>query len=315
MPQKIIIDTDPGVDDTMAIYYALESGAFDILGLTTVFGNVETPLATLNALRLLEIAGRTDIPVAQGATRPFAEPYFGAPAHIHGADGQGDLFLPAPSTQAISLSAAQFIVDQIMAQPGEVTLVPLGPLTNIAMALLLEPQIAQAVKQVVLMGGAAFVPGNITPAAEANIFHDAIAAEMVLSAPWDVTMIGLDVTHQVIMSDEELGRYGASAKATSQHISKVLPLYINFTRESRGKPGLYTHDPTTISYLLNPALFEVQPYLVRVETEGFSIGKTWAWPQNVYSPLAAFQVGPEHLVNVVLGADVPAVNAMMLATV
>ena len=165
MTEKIIIDTDPGIDDTLAIFYALESGAFDIVGLTTIFGNVETKLATQNALRLLEIAECTDIPVAQGAVTPLTKPFQGPVPHIHGEDGQGNCQLAPPIGKPIELTAAQFIVEQVMAQPGEITLVPIGPLTNIAVALHLQPEIVNKVKRVVLMGGAALVPGNVNPAA------------------------------------------------------------------------------------------------------------------------------------------------------
>jgi uridine nucleosidase len=179
MPRKVIIDTDPGVDDTMAIYFALKSPELELIGLTTIFGNVTTELATTNALRLMEIAGRTDIPVAKGSDDPIAVPYSGAVPFVHGDDGQGNVHLPPPTTQAVDQSAAQFIVEQIMSQPGEVTLIPVGPLTNIALALRLEPRIAQNVKEVVVMGGNALGPGNASPAAEANIRNDPEAADVV----------------------------------------------------------------------------------------------------------------------------------------
>src|SRR5690349_17950701 len=176
---RIIIDTDPGIDDAMAIFFALNSPEIELIGLTTTFGNGHTDLTTINALRLLEIAGRSDIPVAQGAAQPIASRFDEPGAVVHGDDGQGNLHLPLPSTKAISQSAAEFIVEQIMRAPGEITLVPIGPLTNIALALQLEPRITKAVREVVIMGGNGFCPGNITPAAEANIYHDVEAADMV----------------------------------------------------------------------------------------------------------------------------------------
>jgi purine nucleosidase len=314
MVEKIIIDTDPGVDDTMAIFYALESGRFDLLGLTTVFGNVHTELATINALRLMEVAGRTDIPVIQGAQSPLVHPYHGPVPFIHGADGQGDANFPLPKTRPLEGTAAQFIVEQVRAQPGEITLVPIGPLTNIALALRLRPQIADEVKQVVLMGGAALVPGNVNPAAEANIFNDAEAAEIVFSAGWDVTMVGLDVTHQVLLSKEQLGQFARSSKATSQHTGKILPLYMQFAEEV-GMPGMYMHDPTAISYLLKPSLFEIIQYPLQMATEGVSRGKTWVWSATKDFPPEDFNFDTENPVNVVVGADVEAVNQMLLDTV
>src|SRR5690606_14660317 len=148
MAQKIIIDTDPGVDDTMAIFFALRSPELDVIGLTTIFGNVHTDLATTNALRLLEIAGRADIPVAKGADNPLTGPFGGPVPFVHGDDGQGNVNLPPPQGSAISQSAAAFLVEQVMAAPGEITLVPLGPLTNLALALRLEPRIAKNARAV-----------------------------------------------------------------------------------------------------------------------------------------------------------------------
>src|SRR5687768_3597556 len=153
MVRKIIIDTDPGVDDAMAIFLALASPELDVIGLTTIFGNVDTELATTNALRLLEIAGHHEIPVAQGATAPLTRPFAGPVPFVHGEDGQGNVFLPRPETKAVPETAAAFIARQVMAHPGEITLAPIGPLTNIALALRLEPAMATNVQEVVLMGG------------------------------------------------------------------------------------------------------------------------------------------------------------------
>ena len=315
MTEKIIIDTDPGIDDTLAIFYALESGVFDIVGLTTIFGNVDTKLATQNALRLLEIAECTDIPVAQGAVTPLIQPFQGPVPHIHGEDGQGNCQLAPPIGKPIGLTAAQFIVEQVMAQPGEITLVPIGPLTNIALALHLQPEIVNKVKQVVLMGGAALVPGNVNPAAEANIYNDPEAADLVFTAGWDVTMVGLDVTHKVLMSQEQLNQYAKSSKPTSLHISKILPLYLDFAEKVLGKPMLYMHDPTVISYLLNPSLFEVAQYPLKVETQGISRGKTWVWSQTVDFPPEEFGFTGSNPVKVVLDADADTVNQMLLNTI
>ncbi|MCS6836971.1 MAG: nucleoside hydrolase [Anaerolineae bacterium] len=276
MPRKIIIDTDPGVDDSMAIFFALNSPELEVIGLTTIYGNVHTSLATTNALRLLEIAARTDIPVAQGANDPLAIPYGGPVPFVHGADGQGDANLPPPSTCAVDQSAAVFIIEQIMRQPGEVTLVPIGPLTNIALALRLEPRIAQRVREVVLMGGNALGPGNATPAAEANIHNDPEAADVVFGAPWQVTMVGLDVTHTVHMTSADLEAYARSSKATARHIVHILPKYRQYFEDTYGCDGIFVHDSSAIAYAIDPTLFTVQRWPVRVETSGlFSRGKTW----------------------------------------
>lgn len=276
MPRKIIIDTDPGVDDTMAIYFAMRSPELELIGLTTIFGNVHTKLATTNALRLMEIAGRPDIPVAHGADNPLAVPYGGPVPYVHGDDGQGNVFLPDPTTTPIDKTAAQFIVEQVMSQPGEVTLVPIGPLTNIALALRLEPRIAQHVKEVAIMGGNALGPGNATPAAEANIHNDPEAADVVFGADWQVTMVGLDVTHKTVMTTDHLKEYSQIDNPMAQHIAKIVPLYQEFYKRYEEISGIYVHDPSTIAYLIDPSLFTTKQYPIRVDTnDGISRGKTW----------------------------------------
>ncbi|MDX1995487.1 MAG: nucleoside hydrolase, partial [bacterium] len=256
-------------------FFALKSHELDVIGLTTIFGNCHTALATTNALRLLEIAGRTDIPVAQGAAHSLTGPFILTADSVHGEDGQGNLYLPEPSTQPISLSAAQFIVEQVMAAPGEITLVPIGPLTNLALALHLEPRVAENVKEVVLMGGNALVPGNVSPAAEANIHNDPEAADIVFGAPWPVTMVGLDVTHKVNMTAEHLAEYARFEHPMNRHITACVPYYRAFMERFYGMDGIYVHDSTAIAYLLDRSLFRTEAWPIRVETQGISRGKTW----------------------------------------
>ncbi len=274
-PRKIIIDTDPGVDDAMAIFLALRSPELDVIGLTTIFGNQHTALSTTNALRLLEIAGRSDIPVAHGAEKPLVREYRGPVPFIHGDDGQGNVHLSPASSKAVLQPATAFIVDQVMHAPGEVTLVPIGPLTNIALALHLEPRIAQNVREVVLMGGNALVPGNATPAAEANIHNDPEAAEIVFGANWKVTMVGLDVTHETVISRDQITQLGAAQNPLAQHISRISKLYQQFVESSSNMRGYYIHDPSAIAYLIDPNIFGTHQWPVRVETQGVSAGKTW----------------------------------------
>ncbi len=274
-PQKIIIDTDPGIDDSMAIFFALSSPELEVIGLTTVFGNVHVDLAATNALRLLEIAGRTDISVAKGAANSLVGDYDNPPAFIHGDDGQGNVHLPPPVGKIIDQPSAQFIVEQVMAAPGEITLVPIGPLTNIALALRLEPRIAQNVKQIVLMGGNALVSGNSTPAAEANIKDDPEAADVVFGAGWPITMVGLDVTTKASVSDEQLQMYARSNNPMAQHLARITPFYMEFSKRVNGVGGLLVHDSTAIAYLLMPDAFTVKSWRIRVETQGMSRGKTW----------------------------------------
>ena len=200
--RRIIIDTDPGIDDALAIFMALTSPELEVIGLTTIFGNAEVAVTTRNALALLEIAGCSEIMVAAGAAKPLAGLYGGAVPHIHGKDGQGDCGMIAPSGRPVGLSAEKFLRETVMAHPSEVTIVAIGPLTNLALALQAEPEIARQVERVVIMGGNALVPGNATPAAEANILNDPEAADFVFGATWPVTMVGLDVTHQALLTDD-----------------------------------------------------------------------------------------------------------------
>ena len=274
--RKIIIDTDPGIDDAMAIFLALDCPELDLIGLTTIFGNVHTSRATRNALHLLEVAGHTDIPVAEGAANPLARTYRGPVPFVHGDDGLGNINAEPPTCQPLNTTAAQFIVEQVMAAPGEVTLVPVGPLTNIALALRLEPRIAQAVKEVVIMGGNAFVPGNATPAAEANIVNDAEAADVVFSTDWPLTMVGLDVTEKTQMTNKQLSLFGQSKRDLAQYVARMIPHYHDFHKMAyKGLDGIYIHDSSAIVYLIAPELFTTVQHPVVVETQGVSRGKTW----------------------------------------
>jgi inosine-uridine nucleoside N-ribohydrolase len=302
-PKKIIIDTDPGVDDAMAIFFALKSPELDVVGLTTIFGNVHTELATTNALRLLEIADRVDIPVAKGAEAPMAGPFGGPVPFVHGDDGQGNVHLPVPSTEPVPEPAAEFIVDQIMSFPGEITLVPIGPLTNIALALRLEPQIVKQVKEVVLMGGNALVPGNATPAAEANIHNDPEAADIVFGAGWPLTMVGLDVTHKVNMTRDHLDAYANADNPMAKHIARIVPFYRRFFEMRNKIDGIFVHDSSAIAYVINPALFETKQWPVRVETQGISRGKTWPAVGDT-ERAAAWQGRPKVSVCIDVHADI-----------
>lgn len=275
MPRKIVIDTDPGIDDAMAIFYALRSPELDVLGLTTVFGNAYTPIGTANALRLLEIAGRPDIPVAAGADHPLSGPFHGPADFVHGADGQGDTHLPPPSGRALDVHAAQFLIDTVMSDPGEVTIVALGPLTNLALALNLRGGLDRSIREIVLMGGNAFVPGNASPAAEANIHNDPESADIVFGAACPVTMVGLDVTHKVRMPAEDLDRFAEFDDPVCQHIARILPFYRAYYKSRIGIDDLYIHDSTTISWLRHPEHFTTRSLPIRVETVGFGRGKTW----------------------------------------
>ena len=275
MVKKIIIDTDPGVDDSMAIFYALNSPEIEVLGLTTIFGNASTEICTENALRLLEIAERTDIPVYKGAEKPLKSEYRGPGDFVHGKDGQGNSDLRPPESTVQRETAVEYLHNIIKKNPGEITLVPIGPLTNIAELLLYDKSIANDIKEIVLMGGNAISEGNATPTAEANIINDAESADIVFSANCEISMVGLDVTHKVFMSKEEIESLGQFSDPRSSHLKKILPFYLEFCSNFLGKEGLPIHDSSAITYVLDRSMFKTLSYPIKVETLGISRGKTW----------------------------------------
>tara|TARA_B100000029_G_scaffold515767_1_gene624558 strand:- start:1731 stop:2717 length:987 start_codon:yes stop_codon:yes gene_type:complete len=275
MSQKIIIDTDPGIDDTMAIFFALNSPEIDVLGLTTVYGNTSTEKGTINALRILEIASRTDIPVYAGAIKPLESEYTGKGEFVHGHDGQGNTNLELPKTKTSTGLAVDFLENAIKENPGEIILVPIGPLTNIAELLTRNPKIAKDIKEIILMGGNALSQGNASPSAEANIRNDPEAADIVFSADCEISMVGLDVTNQVFMDMGDIDKIVNFDSPQARHLKRIFPFYVNFLSEFFGKEGMPTHDSSAIAYLIDRSLFETIQYPIVVETLGISRGKTW----------------------------------------
>lgn len=275
----VIFDTDPGVDDALALMFALAHPGIDVLGLTTVFGNVTVAQATANALLLTELCNQA-VPVAQGAAKPWQKSAHPPPALIHGADGLGELPRRLSSTRGPEpRSAARFIVDTVMARPGEVSLVAVGPMTNLADALKLEPKLARQVRSVVVMGGTIVEPGNVSPVAEANIWNDPHAADHVFSAGWPITMVGLDVTHQVVVTVEMLERVAAAQRhQATDALLHAFRFYAKFyaTRHDHllEKPGSYAHDLLAFVYLLHPEFFEVERGVIRVAQGGLGQGQT-----------------------------------------
>ena len=275
MVKKIVIDTDPGVDDSLAIFVALNSPELEVLGLTTIFGNAVTTTCTENALRLLEIAERTDVPVIEGAKVPLNENFRGAASFVHGDNGQGNADLSSPITKPLDVDAVTFLKEIIETNPNEITLVPVGPLTNIANLLTIHEGIDSKIKEIVLMGGNAQTPGNATPTAEANILNDPEAADIVFSAQCEITMVGLDVTNNVFMNEEQVVTLGSFDNDKSKHIGKINPFYFNFLKNFFQENGMPIHDSSAITYLVHPEYFETLCYPIKVETEGISRGKTW----------------------------------------
>lgn len=274
MPQPVLIDTDPGIDDAMAILLALRSPELEVRGLTTVHGNADVVQTARNARQILELAECSDIPVAMGAARPLVRAFAGVVEEVHGANGLGNVSLPAPKVPLVNMPAAYFIVEQILAAPGELVILTLGPLTNLALALHLKPEIARLVRGVVLMGGAAFCAGNVSPVAEANIYHDPEAAKLVFEAPWPLTMVGLDVTTQVVMDKPYLADLLQAGNRLTEFITTITPCYIAYHSRRYHLDGFHVHDSSAVAYLIQPDLFDTQEYYVQVEIQGGCQGYT-----------------------------------------
>jgi purine nucleosidase len=306
--RRVVIDTDPGIDDAMAIAAAVASPEIDLVALTTVFGNHRLEVTTANAIRVLDHLGVVDIPVVAGADRPLLrEP--GPPAtFVHGDDGLGDIGLPGPSRAPLpDVRAAAHLVDLVRRSDGDLTVVTIGPLTNLALALRLEPDLAGGIRDVVTMGGAAFVPGNVTPAAEANIWNDPEAAEIVFGSGVPVTMIGLDVTHQLLADLAWLERCGQMGTAAGDLIHRTAPTYVEFHRRTDGLDGIHCHDVATIAYLLRPDLFETRSLPVRVVTTGVAAGATIVAARREHGAHADPVWVERPPVEVAVGVDAPAV--------
>ena len=279
--EKVLIDTDPGVDDALAVVFAFSSPDLEVVGLTTIFGNVETDLATRNALRLLDLVDR-DVPVAEGAVKPLYSKKLPTPDFVHGRDGFGEINLPESERQPLAESAAEFIVRTVMASPGEITLVVLGPMTNIALALALEPDLASHVKRVVAMGGVLQVMGNVSPVASANILGDAHAADIVLGTDWNVILVPADTTRQVRVTDQWLAHVRANGGKQGRFIHDISRFYRDFYRKGGVTDGFYNHDPTAMAFVVDQSLFKTEQRAIRVVTDGISIGDVVAAKEMHY---------------------------------
>jgi purine nucleosidase len=263
---KVIIDTDPGQDDAAAIMLALGSPELDLLGITAVAGNVPLALTERNARIICEMCGRTDIKIFAGADRPLSRDLVTA-EHVHGKTGLDGPELFEPSFPLQDGHAVDFIVETLLAgAPGTVTLCPIGPLTNIALALQREPAIAGRIQQIVLMGGGYFAQGNITPSAEFNIYVDPEAAAVVMACGAPIVMMPLDVTHQVMTTKVRVDRIRAIPNRAARAMVEMLEFYERFDEEKYGTDGGPLHDPTTIAWLLKPDLFQGRMCNVEIET-------------------------------------------------
>jgi purine nucleosidase len=293
--QKIdlIIDTDPGADDVVALLFALASPQeLNIRALTTVAGNVRLDKTSRNARLAREWAGREEVPVYAGAKKPMMrKPIYAE--NIHGKEGLSGITVHEPKKGLAEGNAIEFLIDTLMAaEPHSITLAMLGPQTNLALALIQEPEIVRGIKEVVIMGGAHFNGGNITPVAEFNLFADPQAAEVVLKSGVKLTYLPLDLTHKILTSDARLQQIAALNNNASKLVVSILNEYIKTDMEHYGIPGGPVHDATVIAYLLKPQLFSGREVNVVVDSdEGPSFGQTIVdWHDGLKAPKNAFWV-------------------------
>ena len=282
MARKIIIDTDPGQDDAVAILLALASPEeLDVIGVVAVAGNVGLHHNTTNARKVVELSGRTDVPVYAGCSRPMRRTLVTA-EHVHGETGLDGPNLPEPTLVPLQdKHGVDYLVDTLMASDkGSITLCALGPLTNLAMALIKQPAIAERIAEIVLMGGAYFEVGNITPAAEFNIYVDPEAADVVLRSGIEITILPLDVTHQMQSTPARLEAIRALGNKAGAAVHAMLSFSETFDLKKYGWDGAPLHDPTVIAYLLQPQLFEGRHCNVTIEvsselTMGMTVADYW----------------------------------------
>ena len=276
--QKIIIDTDPGQDDAVAILLALASpDEIEVLGITAVAGNVPLSLTEKNARIVCELAGRPDIPVYAGCDRPLKRKLVTA-EHVHGKTGLDGPELPEPKIKLQEKHGVDFIIDTILQEPeNSISLCPLGPLTNIASAILKQPKIVSRIKQIVLMGGAYFEVGNITPAAEFNIFVDPDAAKIVFEAGIEMVVMPLDVTHKALVTEKRNEAFRQLKSPVGIAVAEMTDFFERFDKEKYGSSGAPLHDPCVTAYLIDPKIFSGKNINVEIETKSeLTLGMTVA---------------------------------------
>ena len=289
---RIIIDTDPGQDDAVAILLALGSPEeIEVLGITAVAGNVPLSLTESNARRICELAGRPDVKVFAGCDRPMGRPLVTA-EHVHGETGLNGPVLPDPTMPLQDQHGVDFIIETLRNEPaGTVTLCPLGPLTNIATAFEKAPEIVEKVREIVLMGGAYFEVGNITPTAEFNIYVDPQAAKIVFGSGVPIVVMPLDVTHKALVTPERNERFRQLGNRVGVAVAEMTDFFERFDKEKYGSDGAPLHDPCVTAYLIKPELFQGRRINVEIETESeLTMGMTVAdwWRVSDREPNATF---------------------------
>lgn len=314
MKHKVIFDTDPGVDDAMALLFLHRHPEIDLVGITSVFGNASIETTTRNAL-FLKREWAIAAPVAKGANETFdpSRPHAGWPTFVHGDDGLGNIGVPDDiGIEPDPRPAHRFIIDTVRANPGEVTIVAVGRMTNLANALREDPEIAGLVKQVVIMGGAFDVPGNVTPAAEANIHGDPEAADCIFLAPWKVVVAGLDVTGQTHMSRGFLDDMAARGGKDVELLQRVSDFYIKFYAHAV-EDGMLVHDSCACVYVVAPELFELRSGPVRVVCGGIADGQTIQKPDGMQFGPSEWDGKPSH--DVMVGVQPEKVLELLSRTI
>jgi purine nucleosidase len=309
---RMIVDVDTGIDDAMAIFYAVRRPGIKLEALTTTFGNTDTALATTNTLRMLELLGRPDIPVAKGVARSLVHPYVRRADHVHGSNAIGDVELPAPKIVATDEHASDLIIRMAKENPSEITLCPVGPVTNVALALAKAPEIAKLLRRIVIMGSTIFHPGiqgPVAPMVDANFANDPEAAHIVLRSGADITLVGMDVTMTTLFSIgnmDEVVREGDDAART---LMRMTAFYVDaYRRMYPGIRGCGLHDPLAVAVAEDPNLARTERMFVDVELHGeLSRGQTIADRRVTAAPL--------HNADVCMDIDRPRFETNFLAAI
>lgn len=283
MMMKVIFDTDPGIDDAMALLYLSKLKEIELIGITTVVGNADIATTTRNALYLRQQFG-ISAPVIEGAGETLDGVKKAEPTIVHGVNGLGEVDIPEVDRSGLKAgTAAQFIIDSLKANAGEVTIIAVGRMTNLALALRAEPGIAKLVKEVIIMGGAFGYEGrsgNITPAAEANIHGDPVGADEIFAADWPVTVVGLDVTHDIILNTEYLAALAREAGPNGELLRQISEHYARFYKDVMGLAGVVGHDLLAVTYALYPEWFETRRGPIVVVRDGIAVGQTIQMPET-----------------------------------
>ena len=299
---KVILDTDPGIDDTFALAYAIAHPQIDLLALTTIFGNVSVDESTENALRLLHFFDY-EADVARGERQPLLMEPNPHGYVVHGSNGLGEIALEPTDRRAVSQSAAEYLISKTNEFPGEINICAIGPLTNLARALELDPTIADRVRSVVIMGGAIYRPGNVSPVAEANIWNDPDAAEAVFAARWPVVLAPLDVTTPVVLTASFFNDLRAENPKVGGLLADMAEHYTRFYRGHSGFNGCIPHDVMALTYLTNQGIYLQKRGSIAVTTNGPGIGQTIFQPSGRRAIDPMWSERPQHIALLDIDAD------------